>query len=90
MAQLDETLDDTVSVENLVIDESMTASQNKALVTDTRQDDPVLSVVNDLVDNVVSEVDGDELSSTLPCSQMQCEDPYARRCEVKDDSEDVR
>ena len=90
MAQLDETLDDTVSVKNLVIDESMTASQNKAPVTDTRQDDPVLSVINDLVDNVVSEVDGDELSITPPCSQMPHEDPYARRCEVKDDSEDIR
>ena len=79
-----------MSVENLVIDENLTISPNKVLVTDTGQDDPVVSVVNDLVDDVVSEVDGNELNSTPPCSQMPWIDPYAWRCEIKEDSEDIR
>ena len=50
MAQLDETLDDTSSVENLVIDETIKDTENKAPVTDTGQDnDEVKLVVNDLV-----------------------------------------
>ena len=87
MTQLDETLDDTVSVENLVIDETLTNSPNKVPVTDTGQDDEVTSVVNDLVDSVMNSEQSDDISGTPPCSQMPRVDSYARRsCQVTDDS----
>ena len=98
MAQLDESLhdtdtDDTSCVDKLVIDDNQVLDYSLP-VADTGQDieKAVAGVVGDLLDNVLAEVeeDGEELSSTPPCSQIPREDPYARRHEVKEDSQDIR
>ena len=78
MVQLAESLhdtdtDDTISKDKLVIDENQLIDYSLP-VTDTGQDveTPVAGVAGDLLDSVVAEVDadGDELSSTPPCSQI--------------------
>ena len=95
MAQLDGSLhgtdaDDTISMDKLVIDENQVIDYSLP-VTDTGQDIET-AVAGVVGDTVVAEVDagGDELSSTPPCSQIPQEDPYAWRCDVKEDSEDIR
>ena len=98
MAQLNEALhdtdtDDTSCADKLVIDDNQVLDYSLP-VTNTGQDiEKVVSdVVGDLLDNVLAEVeeDGEELSCTPPCSQIPREDPYARRREVKEDSQDTR
>ena len=98
MAQLNESLhdtdtDDTSCADKLVIDDNQVLDYSLPF-TDTGQDieKVVTGVVGDLLDNVLAEVeeDGEELSCTPPCSQIPREDPYARRCEVKEDSQDTR
>ena len=78
MAQLDESLhdtdtDDTSCADKLVIDSNQVLDYSLP-VADTGQDieKAVAGVVGDLLDNVLAEVeeDGEELSSTPPCSQI--------------------
>ena len=86
MVQLHQTLDDTVSVNELVIDES------KKEVTDTgKEDDTVTEIINDIVDTVVTNLDcsSEELTSTPPCSQMPRVDPYQKFLKVADASHEV-
>lgn len=79
IAQLDDTFE-------LQIDETE--------VTDTGQQDKVVieSVVNELIDAVVNEEDhgtgdaADDLSSTLPCSQMPRINPYSHKKETSPDN----
>ena len=83
MVQLHQMLDDTVSVNELVIDES------KKEVTDTgKEDDTVTEIINDIVDTVVTNLDcsSEELTSTPPCSQMPRVDPYQKFLKVADTS----
>ena len=98
MVKLDESLhdkntDDIICVDKLVIDDNQVLDYSLP-VDDTGQDieKAVAGVIGDLLDNVVAEVeaDGEDLSSTPPCSQIPQEDPYAQRCEVKEDSQDIR
>ena len=69
--------DDTISMDKLVIDENQLIDYSLP-VTGTGQDieTAVACVVGDLLDTVVAEVDadGDELSSTPPCSQIPQKD----------------
>ena len=83
MVQLHQTLDDTVSVNELVIDKS------KKEVTDTgKEDDTVTEIINDIVDTVVTNLDcsSEELTSTPPCFQMPRVDPYQKFLKVADAS----
>ena len=85
MVQLHQTLDDTVSVNELVIDES------KKEVTDTgKEDDTVTEIINDIMDTVVTNLDcsSEELTSIQPCSQMPRVDPYQKFLKVADASHD--
>ena len=83
MVQLHQMLDDTVSVNELVIDKS------KKEVTDTgKEDDTVTEIINDVVDMVITNLDcsSEELTCTPPCSQMPRVDPYQKFLKVADAS----
>ena len=83
MVQLHQMLDDTVSVNEIVIDES------KKEVTDTgKEDDTFTEIINDIMDMVVTNLNcsNEELTSTPPCSQMPRVDPYQKFLKVADAS----